>query len=142
MAPSVVDPSAQASELQISAPPPKLYTPRELQFEKYLASKSDGYQKARSLGPGRAAIVIDNGYNPFDRISLLAYANTINRLFNNPRWLVLRNRAPPKCHTHLLEISRPEGGQVVLLCRRRCIRRHHSERTYEECIRGRKWHCQ
>ncbi|KAG0650264.1 Actin arp5 [Hyphodiscus hymeniophilus] len=61
MAPSAIDPSTQASDPQISAPPPQLYTPRELHFERYLASQPDGYRQARSRGPERAAIVIDNG---------------------------------------------------------------------------------
>ena len=61
MAPSAINPSAQAPGPQSSAPPPKLHTPRELHFEKYLPIQPDGYRKARSLGPERAAIVIDNG---------------------------------------------------------------------------------
>lgn len=63
MAPSAIDPSAEASP-QSGVPPPKLYTPRELHYESYLDRQPDGYQKAVSRGPERAAIVIDNGLTP------------------------------------------------------------------------------
>ena len=65
MAPSAIDPSAQASEPQNALPPPKLFTPREIHFEKYLDVQADGYRLAKSRGPERAAIVIDNGNIPF-----------------------------------------------------------------------------
>jgi actin-related protein 5 len=65
MAPSATDLSAQTSEPQNALPPPKLYTPREIHFEKYLDAQTDGYRQAKSRGPGRAAIVIDNGNKLF-----------------------------------------------------------------------------
>lgn len=49
-------------------PPPKLYTPKEAQFEGYIEPQADGYRRARlaqSKGD-EIAIVIDNGnVSPF-----------------------------------------------------------------------------
>lgn len=60
MAPSAIDPPAQ-STLQPAASPPTLYPAKEAQFERYIEPESNGYAKASSMGPGGAAIVIDNG---------------------------------------------------------------------------------
>ncbi|RDW63891.1 putative ARP5-actin-related protein [Coleophoma crateriformis] len=60
MAPSAIEPPAQASQ-QPAASPPTLYPAKEAQFERYVEPESDGYAKASSMGPGGAAIVIDNG---------------------------------------------------------------------------------
>ncbi|KAF4634140.1 hypothetical protein G7Y89_g3957 [Cudoniella acicularis] len=61
MAPSAIETAPQASEPESSIPPPKLYPPREAHFEKFIEPQPDGYRKAVSRGPDRAAIVIDNG---------------------------------------------------------------------------------
>ena len=115
MAPSAIDQSAQASEPQNIVPPPKLYTPREIHFEKYLDSQPDGYQKAVSRGPERAAIVIDNGNSPsLPKPPLILKSHNLtqyHRLLSNSSRLVLRRCAPPKPHTHFLKIPRQEDGQ-------------------------------
>lgn len=64
MAPSATEPTAPISQTESIVAPPKLYPPRETHFEKYIESQTDGYQSARSRGPGNAAIVIDNGKYP------------------------------------------------------------------------------
>jgi actin-related protein 5 len=64
MSPSAIEPFAQAPLPQDAIPPPHLYTPREAHFDRFVEPRSDGYQKAVSQGPDRAAIVIDNG-TPF-----------------------------------------------------------------------------
>ena len=71
MAPSATDPSmsTQGPETLNAIPPPKLYTPREIHFEKYVESQADGYRQAVSRGPERAAIVIDNGNPPMLKTS-------------------------------------------------------------------------
>ena len=63
MAPSAVDPPAQTSEPDNTVRPAHLYTPRETRFERYLEPQPNGYRQAKSRGPERATIVIDNG-NP------------------------------------------------------------------------------
>jgi len=67
MAPSAmdIDSAAPAAEQENAVPPPKLYPPREAHFERFIEPKSDGYQKAKSRGSDRAAIVIDNGKSLF-----------------------------------------------------------------------------
>ncbi len=64
MAPSATDPPAQAPEQETVIPPPNLYTPREGRFENFVEVQADGYRQAKSRGPQRAAIVIDNGICP------------------------------------------------------------------------------
>lgn len=120
MAPSAVESCTQASEAQNAIQPPHLYTPRELHFEKFLDVQADGYQKAVSRGPGRAAIVIDNGSPPLlcpwpqiDGIRL----HELNRLISYSSWLVVRRCAATEPHAHLLEIQRQEVGQDVLFRR-------------------------
>lgn len=49
------------AEPENNVPPPQLYPPREAHFEKFIEPQPDGYQKAKSRGGDRAAIVIDNG---------------------------------------------------------------------------------
>ena len=59
MAPSATGPATQAPEITFT--PPKLYPAKEARFEKYIEPQHDGYRQAKSRGPERAAIVIDNG---------------------------------------------------------------------------------
>jgi hypothetical protein len=61
MAPSAIDTPMQDFEPENNVPPPQLYPPREAHFEKFIEPRPDGYQKAKSRGNDRAAIVIDNG---------------------------------------------------------------------------------
>ncbi|TVY22718.1 Actin-like protein [Lachnellula hyalina] len=61
MAPSATGPASQAGEPQSFLPPPTTYPPREAHFERFIDTQPDGYEKAVSRGPGRTAIVIDNG---------------------------------------------------------------------------------
>ncbi len=61
MTPSATNTSVPASETDNTVSPPHLYYPREAYFEKFVPIQADGYQKAKSRGTGRAAIVIDNG---------------------------------------------------------------------------------
>jgi actin-related protein 5 len=61
MAPSAIDSLGQPSEQGHSVPPATLYPPREAYFEQYITPQPEGYRKAKSLGPEKAAIVIDNG---------------------------------------------------------------------------------
>jgi actin-related protein 5 len=61
MAPSAIDTPMQDAEPENKAPPPRLYPPREAHFEKSIEPRPDGYQKAKSRGSDRVAIVIDNG---------------------------------------------------------------------------------
>jgi actin-related protein 5 len=61
MAPSAIDTPMQDAEPDNNFPPPRLYSPREAHFEKFIEPRPDGYQKARSRGGERVAIVIDNG---------------------------------------------------------------------------------
>ncbi len=61
MAPSAIDPSVQVSEPENAIPPAHLYAPREAHFEEFVEPRPEGYRQARSRGPDRAAIVIDNG---------------------------------------------------------------------------------
>jgi actin-related protein 5 len=61
MAPSAVDVPMPDAESQTAIPPPQLYAPKELHFEKYLDVQPDGYRRAVSRPAGEAAIVIDNG---------------------------------------------------------------------------------
>lgn len=51
----------QSAEPENNFPPPQLYSSREAHFEKFIEPRPDGYQKAKSRGGDRAAIVIDNG---------------------------------------------------------------------------------
>jgi actin-related protein 5 len=51
----------QDAEPDNIVPPAQLYHPREAHFEKFIEPRPDGYQKAKSRGGDRAAIVIDNG---------------------------------------------------------------------------------
>lgn len=64
MAPSATEPSGQAMDIDKEYPAAKIFTPREVGFQSVTQSRPDGYKKARSLGPGKAAIVIDNGIDP------------------------------------------------------------------------------
>ena len=63
------------AEPENNVPPPQLYPPREAHFEKFIEPRPDGYQKAKSRGGDRAAIVIDNGnaapFAPISRTRLL-----------------------------------------------------------------------
>ncbi|PMD54206.1 actin-like ATPase domain-containing protein [Hyaloscypha bicolor E] len=61
MAPSAIDTPMHDAEPENNVPPPQLYPPREAHFEKFIEPQPDGYQKAKSRGGDRAAIVIDNG---------------------------------------------------------------------------------
>ncbi|KAH8751412.1 hypothetical protein F5882DRAFT_369114 [Hyaloscypha sp. PMI_1271] len=61
MAPSAIDTPMHDAEPEDNVPPPQLYPPREAHFEKFIEPRPDGYQKAKSRGGDRAAIVIDNG---------------------------------------------------------------------------------
>ena len=62
MAPSAtMDTPMQVAEPENIVPPAQLYHPREAHFEKFIEPRPDGYQKAKSRGGDRAAIVIDNG---------------------------------------------------------------------------------
>ncbi|PMD25747.1 actin-like ATPase domain-containing protein [Hyaloscypha hepaticicola] len=49
------------AEPENTVPPAQLYHQREAHFEKFIEPRPDGYQKAKSRGGDRAAIVIDNG---------------------------------------------------------------------------------
>lgn len=73
MAPSAIDPPAQAADSQSPLPPPRLYVPKETHFEKYLDVQPDGYQQALSRGPERAMIIIDNGKISFPFLSSKQY---------------------------------------------------------------------
>lgn len=42
-------------------PPARIFNVKETKFEKYVAPRSDGRDKARAMPEGSAAIVIDNG---------------------------------------------------------------------------------
>lgn len=64
MAPSATGPLAQAMEVEITYPPAQIFPPREAHFESFVETRRDGYQKAKSRGSGKAAIVIDNGNIP------------------------------------------------------------------------------
>lgn len=72
MAPSAMDIDSQGSAPEAGLPPPKLYTPREAHFEKFIDIQADGYRKAKSHNGGTAAIVIDNGNLPSAKSSLSA----------------------------------------------------------------------
>jgi len=61
MAPSATDPPAQTKETEVTYPTAQLFPPKEAHFESFIETRPDGYQKAKSRGPGKAAIVIDNG---------------------------------------------------------------------------------
>lgn len=61
MAPSATQPSTEAMEMEITYPPAQIFPAREAHFESFIETRRDGYQKVKSRGAGKAAIVIDNG---------------------------------------------------------------------------------
>lgn len=62
MAPSAVDEVKQTGPVARNTPQPKLFPAKETRFEEFIEPQSDGYRKALEQ-PGKAAIVIDNGWS-------------------------------------------------------------------------------
>lgn len=141
MPPSATEPPPQASTLESTVPPPHLYTPREGRFENFIRPQADGYRQAKLRGTQRAAIVIDNG-QPFTFPPYTVAADMNHRLFRNPSRMVVRLRATTKSSAHILQVSRPETRQDVLVRRGRCLCRHNGAGTHEKCFRGWQWHCE
>jgi actin-related protein 5 len=70
MAPSAIHSPSQETGQPSELKPPRLYPTKEAHFERFLEPQPDGYQRAVARGPGRAAIVIDNGNSEFAPVKL------------------------------------------------------------------------
>jgi len=72
MAPMMLDaPAPSRRDAWKSLPEPTIYPVKEYKFEKPIETRSDGYEKAKSLPEGEAAIVIDNGTSPASKFRIL-----------------------------------------------------------------------
>jgi actin-related protein 5 len=66
---SVMDDTSSRREVWKNLPSPTLYPVKEVKFDKYTTPQADGHERALTLPPGGAAIVVDNGEETVRRVS-------------------------------------------------------------------------